>query len=539
MKWCVHFPEEEILIKRPSLRKACLGNRSAATFLSFLLYRASIHQEFQRSQCSKSNPSSERESQPTTQPATKPTTIGITITQQDIITQMDHEISDRSLRDTAIPLLLALDYLDVENTANATRYVVHLTKIQAGIDHPPTRAEILPRCQHLSDNGTFSAAYRNFFRRLAEEFPIEDGRISAIHRKFFHYAPEVFPVQSGNSSGATNRLQGACSQSRQPIFPDHKNKKSNKEKNTESNRKKEKEQEEQQLPEAEASQSSIAPTANDAATSTIFSSYDEYISHEDQANQMHQKDPKSLNQTSTETTYQTPDNQVPESQVPENQTPESQTPQTARSVDAVLHFIEEARGQRFLEAEHQQQAQAAALLLSLQPPFSLQDIQEAWHHGSDAYWRQHHDQRGMTLIDLAHHNKHGIRRIVATLEHKRWQQQTIQEQQKQQEQQGQRGLIRSHPTQRPTVQTQPTWQRATMTEQEAQQLVQRVEQDSQTHALHLHAICAYEHHSWVVTVQIGRHRLTIHSLSEWQHEFPGIQEVLQISKTAAPAGKDS
>jgi hypothetical protein len=533
MKWCVHFPEEEILIKRPSLRKACLGNRSAAAFLSFLLYRASIHQEFQRSQCSQSSPSSKRESQP----ATKPTTIGIAITQQDIITQMDHEISDRSLRDTAIPLLLALDYLDIESTANTTRYLVHLVKIQAGIDHPPTRAEILPRCQHLSDDGTFSAAYRKFFRRLAEEFPIEDGRISAAHRNFFRYAPEVFPVQSGNSSDATNRLQGACSQSRQSIFPDHKNKKSNKEKNTEStrerNRKREKTQEEgQQQPETEASQSSI--TSNATAAAAILSSYDKYVLPEDQANPMHLKDPKGLNQTSTETTCQPPD-----SQAPENQTPENQTPRTARLVDAVLHFIEEARGQRFLEPERQQQAQAAALLLSLQPPFSLPDIQEAWHHGSDAYWRQHHDQRGMTLIDLAQHNKHGIRRIIATLEHKRRQQQTSQEQQKQQEQQGQRVLIRSHPTQRPTAQTQPTWQRATMKEQEAQQLVQRVEQDSQTHALHLHATCAYEHHSWVVNVQIGRHRLTIHSLSEWQHELPGIQEVLQISKIAAPARKDA
>ena len=48
MKWCVQFPEEEILIKRPSLKRACAGNKHAATLLSYLLYQVSISQEFKQ-----------------------------------------------------------------------------------------------------------------------------------------------------------------------------------------------------------------------------------------------------------------------------------------------------------------------------------------------------------------------------------------------------------------------------------------------------------------------------------------------------------
>ncbi|GCF11672.1 hypothetical protein [Dictyobacter arantiisoli] len=49
MKWCVCFPEEDILIKRPCLRKACIGNKTAAAFLSFLHYQGSISKDFRQS----------------------------------------------------------------------------------------------------------------------------------------------------------------------------------------------------------------------------------------------------------------------------------------------------------------------------------------------------------------------------------------------------------------------------------------------------------------------------------------------------------
>lgn len=42
MQWCVTFPEEAVLIVRPSLIAICAGQHPAAKLLSVLLYRASL-----------------------------------------------------------------------------------------------------------------------------------------------------------------------------------------------------------------------------------------------------------------------------------------------------------------------------------------------------------------------------------------------------------------------------------------------------------------------------------------------------------------
>jgi hypothetical protein len=121
MKWCVHFPEEEILIKRPCLRKACVGNKIAATFLSFLLYQVSIHQNFTQGRKESPQNTSAEQRYPTT-------SITLYRTQREMIAQMDHDISDRTLRDTAIPLLIALGYIDVDESEKINRYTVHTAK---------------------------------------------------------------------------------------------------------------------------------------------------------------------------------------------------------------------------------------------------------------------------------------------------------------------------------------------------------------------------------------------------------------------------
>jgi len=116
MEWCVSFPRETILVARPSLRKACGGNRNAAKFLSYLLYLASIQKQ-------------EDKSAPVT----------INRTQPQIIKEMDEEISDRTLRDEAIHCLTELRYItceEVKGNKQFTAYTIYPESIQRGISFP-------------------------------------------------------------------------------------------------------------------------------------------------------------------------------------------------------------------------------------------------------------------------------------------------------------------------------------------------------------------------------------------------------------------
>src|SRR5437868_6018979 len=105
MKWCITFPDEDILIKRPCLKQACCSNTAAASLLSYFLYRVSISPEYKQSAHSTSTQSRTQES--------PLRSVQLSRTQRDIVREMDHEISDHTLRDTAIPLLVALGYVSV------------------------------------------------------------------------------------------------------------------------------------------------------------------------------------------------------------------------------------------------------------------------------------------------------------------------------------------------------------------------------------------------------------------------------------------
>lgn len=117
MDWCVNFPKESVLVLRPSLTKACGGNRNAAKFLSYLLYHASL--------------SGERDEQRAL--------ITVYRTQGVIVEDLDGEMSVRTLRDDAIPCLEELRYLSLEEFKGAeqyTAYHIYPANIQHGIDHP-------------------------------------------------------------------------------------------------------------------------------------------------------------------------------------------------------------------------------------------------------------------------------------------------------------------------------------------------------------------------------------------------------------------
>lgn len=113
MKWCVSFPEEDLLIKRPCLRKACGGNKAAAAFLSYLLYQVSISQQYKKN----ADNINQRKAACGETPDQE-ISFNVYRRQQEIVEEMDEAISDRTLRDTAIPLLVALGYIEVDDTNN-------------------------------------------------------------------------------------------------------------------------------------------------------------------------------------------------------------------------------------------------------------------------------------------------------------------------------------------------------------------------------------------------------------------------------------
>jgi hypothetical protein len=119
MDWCVKFPKEPMLILRPSLRRACGGNRNSAKLLSYLLFCAKgleVQVDAQLKPC-----------------------IAICRTQGQMAEEIDNELSARTLRDEAIPCLEDLGYLSTEEKRGDKQYTIYRIypeAIQKGINQP-------------------------------------------------------------------------------------------------------------------------------------------------------------------------------------------------------------------------------------------------------------------------------------------------------------------------------------------------------------------------------------------------------------------
>jgi hypothetical protein len=460
MKWCVCFPEEDILIKRPCLRRACMNNNTGAAFLSYLLYQVSISKEY-RQRLEKSN---QQEN------ATHTLSVDIDKTQLEIVSEMDNEMSDRTLRDTAIPLLVALGYIDVDASDKANTYTIHLAQIQRGINNPPKTSEFLLTLQHLIDDGNTSEKWRKYFLRLLAMLPTHRGK-STDHKK----RPRTACEEERRSSSSKDKIEKSNNDLRKI-----------------------------QVVATQTEEMQKNVTANIAATAPPSS--DIFVS-----------------EISTERQRQ------PEASIKRPQSPDSTASRTAQTV---LQLIEFLRGHTFCEPERSQQVRAAAILIGIQPALRLKDIQDAWFHGSDEYWKRNYDQSGMTVTDLAHHNSHGKRRVIAVLEHKQRQERKPTHQESNQDVRG----YAEHPSSTSAI--EPAWSGQIMTEQEAQQLAIQATDDGQDHHYSLKVYSTYEQNIWVVKVHIEQHVLTIHSPSEWLQEFAGIHEVLQLRKKLSTGKRD-
>ncbi len=128
MKWCVEFPEETILVVRPSLDAICLDIKPAAKLLSELLYRCSIRKEHQQDAQNMNDLASEQG-----QEATQDTTLRIYRTQAQLVGNMIHEMTEKTLHKVAVPALLLLGYIDLEEYLSMNCYIVHIDRVREAL----------------------------------------------------------------------------------------------------------------------------------------------------------------------------------------------------------------------------------------------------------------------------------------------------------------------------------------------------------------------------------------------------------------------
>ncbi|GER88901.1 hypothetical protein KDW_30630 [Dictyobacter vulcani] len=449
MKWGVQFPEEELLIMRPCLRRACTGNKHAAALLSYLLYHACISQEF------KQLPEQHDQSKEVSgEILSQSISISIYKTQQQILTEMDHMISERTLRDVAIPLLIACGYIDIAVSKRTYQYTVHLTQIQTGITTPPTKEAILPTLHQLTQSGNISGMYRQYFRHRPAELPPDTGKIAEF---------------SGNIADVKNGHESTPEEGSSPIFHEDKSK-SNKD----------------------------ITKRREEATKDTHSQWNES---------------ETIKAATSSLAAHLQDHQITLN-APVHQS-DIQKPETA---EGVVQRIEVLRGHPFGQQERPRQLHAAQKLLGLEPKLNVNDIQEAWLHGSDSYWKQHRDACGMTVLDLANHDSRGKRRVHAILEHKRH-----------------RETCTFRQPVKHTLESPPkishssfATTKVAMTKQEAQQLTVQVKQDGHHYDYKLQAEPVYRDTAWVVNIQLEQHTFTIHSPAEWSQKFPQIQQVMHL-----------
>lgn len=193
MKWCVTFPEETILVVRPSLTAICGGNKPAAKLLSVLLYRYSIRQESKEDAENMNEVKEARGETPN-----QDTSFSIYRKQAQLIDDMCGEISEKTLHDTAIPCLQLFGYLDIEELPGRNRYDVNLEQVTQALALYSSKQKSQPQLEKF------------LIRHLQlEKFLIEEKREKVlINKKNFLLALEKVLI--------ANRKSSNCQRGRKP-----------------------------------------------------------------------------------------------------------------------------------------------------------------------------------------------------------------------------------------------------------------------------------------------------------------------------------
>src|SRR5260370_873882 len=128
MQQCVTFPEEHILVVRPSLLAICAGQHSAAKLLSVLLYRCSLRKQQQIDAQHRNAYKQKSEII-----ADQETISAIYRTQGQIVKDLCGELSEKTLHDVAIPALQLFGYLKLDESAVVHCYTLNLETIRAAL----------------------------------------------------------------------------------------------------------------------------------------------------------------------------------------------------------------------------------------------------------------------------------------------------------------------------------------------------------------------------------------------------------------------
>lgn len=128
MKWCVDFPEESILMVRPSLDALCHFVKPAAKLLGVLLYRYSIRQEHQQDAENINEVAAAGGKE-----GTQDTSFYIYRRQSQLVADMVDEMTEKTLHDVAIPTLQLLGYLDVDETPIIHKYDLHIDVVREAL----------------------------------------------------------------------------------------------------------------------------------------------------------------------------------------------------------------------------------------------------------------------------------------------------------------------------------------------------------------------------------------------------------------------
>ena len=128
MKWCVDFPEESMLVVRPSLNALCYFIKPAAKLLGVLLYRYSIRQEHQQDAENINEVAAAQGRE-----GTQDTSFYIYRRQSQLVADMVEEMTEKTLHDVAIPTLQLLGYLDVDETPIIHKYDLHINVVREAL----------------------------------------------------------------------------------------------------------------------------------------------------------------------------------------------------------------------------------------------------------------------------------------------------------------------------------------------------------------------------------------------------------------------
>lgn len=145
MKHCVKFPDDKFLAVRPCLVAICMGNRPAAKLLGALLFRYNLRVE-NKDDAENQNAIKEAKGEQ----ADQDTSFHIYRKQSQLIDDMCEEMTEKTLHDTAVPMLQLLGYLDIEEHMQANRYTLNIELVQQALNlynHPQLEKFLISHMQ--------------------------------------------------------------------------------------------------------------------------------------------------------------------------------------------------------------------------------------------------------------------------------------------------------------------------------------------------------------------------------------------------------